>query len=238
MHNEFIPREYLPTFNSCTIEMFLWNIPELEEHFIYFNDDLFVTKYVECEDYFKADKLAFNTSISCLNSMYGCQAKNSYDLIFPRNKSKSTYDILAHEPRPMLKSKCYQCYLNNQKQILESITRFRNSKNLNVYIYWHYVNKYHFKVYCGLSHYYLSKNITEDKVNQIFKNDTLCLNDCEEDKNIYENELINSVFKSRFPYASKYEIEFNPKYINETIYETISKQDKKIKRDLEEDLDN
>ena len=28
-HKDFIPEEYLPTFNSTTIEMFLWNIPGL-----------------------------------------------------------------------------------------------------------------------------------------------------------------------------------------------------------------
>ena len=37
LHKDFIPNKYLPTFNSCTIEMFLWNIPNLSEKFIYAN---------------------------------------------------------------------------------------------------------------------------------------------------------------------------------------------------------
>jgi hypothetical protein len=34
LHKDIIPEEYLPTFNSTTIEMFLKNIPGLSEHFI------------------------------------------------------------------------------------------------------------------------------------------------------------------------------------------------------------
>lgn len=35
--------EVLPTFNSLAIESMLWRIPGLAEHFIYFNDDVFLT---------------------------------------------------------------------------------------------------------------------------------------------------------------------------------------------------
>ena len=33
----------LPTFNSLAIETVLWRIPGLAEHFVYFNDDVFLT---------------------------------------------------------------------------------------------------------------------------------------------------------------------------------------------------
>ena len=42
LHKDFIPEEFLPTFNSCTIEMFLPNINDLSENFIYSNDDIFI----------------------------------------------------------------------------------------------------------------------------------------------------------------------------------------------------
>lgn len=44
----------LPTFNSLSIETFLWRIPGLSEHFIYFNDDVFLTSRVERADFFTA----------------------------------------------------------------------------------------------------------------------------------------------------------------------------------------
>ena len=40
-HAEFIPKKHLPTFNSCTIEMYLHRIPGLSDMFLYSNDDLF-----------------------------------------------------------------------------------------------------------------------------------------------------------------------------------------------------
>lgn len=43
-HEEVIPREYLPTFNSHAIESFLHKIPDISESFIYFNDDFFINE--------------------------------------------------------------------------------------------------------------------------------------------------------------------------------------------------
>lgn len=46
-HNEFIPEEYLPTFSSHAIEMNIHRIPSLAEHFVYFNDDMFLLRPFE-----------------------------------------------------------------------------------------------------------------------------------------------------------------------------------------------
>lgn len=51
-HDMFIPKQYLPTFSSHSIEVNLWRIPDLSEHFIYFNDDVFLTRIVEKSDFF------------------------------------------------------------------------------------------------------------------------------------------------------------------------------------------
>ncbi|MCT4698890.1 stealth family protein [Tenacibaculum haliotis] len=45
--------EYLPTFNSQTIETMLYRIPNLSEHFIYFNDDFFLINKTQSNDFFK-----------------------------------------------------------------------------------------------------------------------------------------------------------------------------------------
>ena len=52
-HKDFIPEEYLPTFNSRTIEMNLWRINGLSEHFIYFNDDVFLNRPVTPDNFYK-----------------------------------------------------------------------------------------------------------------------------------------------------------------------------------------
>ena len=41
-HKDYIPEQYLPTFSSHVIEANLHRIPDLSEHFVYFNDDTFI----------------------------------------------------------------------------------------------------------------------------------------------------------------------------------------------------
>lgn len=55
-HNDFIPRKYLPTFNSRTIELNIHRIKGLSEKFVYFNDDMFLNQTVKPEDFFKDNK--------------------------------------------------------------------------------------------------------------------------------------------------------------------------------------
>ncbi len=45
-------KEYLPTFNCRPIETRLYKIPNLSEHFIYFNDDMFLIKPTKSTDFF------------------------------------------------------------------------------------------------------------------------------------------------------------------------------------------
>jgi len=51
-HEDYIPAEYLPTFSSHTIELNFHRIEGLSEHFIYFNDDFFLTAPTEPTDFF------------------------------------------------------------------------------------------------------------------------------------------------------------------------------------------
>ncbi len=52
-HEEFIPREYLPTFNSNVIEIYLHRIEGLAEQFVYFNDDMYLINRVKQEYFFR-----------------------------------------------------------------------------------------------------------------------------------------------------------------------------------------
>ena len=51
-HDQFIPREYLPTFSGFPTELNLWRIEGISEHIVYFNDDMFLTRPVEKSDFF------------------------------------------------------------------------------------------------------------------------------------------------------------------------------------------
>lgn len=54
-HTDFIPSEYLPTFNSNVIEMNLHRINELSSRFILFNDDLFILQNLTPKDFFNSN---------------------------------------------------------------------------------------------------------------------------------------------------------------------------------------
>lgn len=52
-HKDFIPEQFLPTYNSVVIERYLHKIPDLAEHFVYFNDDFYIINKVGKERFFK-----------------------------------------------------------------------------------------------------------------------------------------------------------------------------------------
>ena len=52
-HEDFIPKEWLPTFSARPIELNLHRIEGLAEQFVYFNDDFFLLRPVKKERFFK-----------------------------------------------------------------------------------------------------------------------------------------------------------------------------------------
>lgn len=52
-HEDYIPQEYLPTFSANPIEVNLHRIEGLEEQFVFFNDDMFITDYVNEKIFFR-----------------------------------------------------------------------------------------------------------------------------------------------------------------------------------------
>lgn len=52
-HEDFIPLQFLPTFNSVVIERYLYRISSLADHFVYFNDDFYIINDVGKERFFK-----------------------------------------------------------------------------------------------------------------------------------------------------------------------------------------
>ncbi len=67
-HEDYIPKEYLPVFNSNLIEIYMHKIPGLSERFVYFNDDFLLIRDVKPEHFFKdgkpRDMLAFQPMVA------------------------------------------------------------------------------------------------------------------------------------------------------------------------------
>lgn len=66
-HEVFIPQKYLPTFNPRSIQLNLHRIPSLSEHFVLFDDDMFLLRRQSPEDYFKEGNPVLGTYLGFLN---------------------------------------------------------------------------------------------------------------------------------------------------------------------------
>lgn len=66
-HSDFIPSEFLPTFNSHTIEAYIYRIEGLSEQFVYFNDDCFLNAPVAPEFFFRNGLPCDNNVESIMN---------------------------------------------------------------------------------------------------------------------------------------------------------------------------
>ena len=64
-HEDFIPKQYLPTFNSHTIELNFHRIKGLSEKFVYFNDDMYLINKSNPEDFFR-------NNLPCDAAVLGC----------------------------------------------------------------------------------------------------------------------------------------------------------------------
>ncbi len=62
-HEDYIPKEFLPVFNSNVLEIYMHKIEGLSERFVYFNDDMFLIRKAGPETFFvggkPCDMLAF-----------------------------------------------------------------------------------------------------------------------------------------------------------------------------------
>ncbi len=100
-HKDYIPKKYLPTYNSNVIELNYHRIKDLSENFILFNDDVFVISPAEEEQFFKNDKpcymllseIAYNydltsgfyhtvfNNLGIINKHFGLQKRKMKDFV-------------------------------------------------------------------------------------------------------------------------------------------------------------
>lgn len=103
-HSDYIPQEFLPTFNANTIEMNLHRIEGLSENFIYFNDDMFPLRSIKESYYFQNDKIcdeAIETPI--IPQLFGDVAKFTWNMraldvaVINRNFNKRMVQKINYE---------------------------------------------------------------------------------------------------------------------------------------------
>ncbi|MFY0714857.1 hypothetical protein J1D01_14360 [Seonamhaeicola sp. NFXS20] len=128
--------QFLPTFNSRTIESFMFRIPNLAEHFIYFNDDFFLINKTEPEDFFrngypvlrgkwqKLDKDKFLKKFK--KQRFGHKYAQQYSA---KLAGFDNYYNFKHTPHPFRKSTFEKYLKTNEEVFIENVKhKFRNKK--------------------------------------------------------------------------------------------------------------
>ena len=140
-HNEFIPGQFLPTFNSTTIEMFLWNIKGLSEKFIYANDDMLPTGELKPSDFFLGNKIKIGwreDDFFTRCNVYGYQCHNCNVALSSKLKVNYQKDKILkplHSFTPMIRSHCKDAFFLIKDFIVPHIRAFRTIYQYNQYIY-------------------------------------------------------------------------------------------------------
>jgi len=217
-HKDYIPKQYLPTFNSCTIESFLWNIPDLADKIIYLNDDMFPINAMSESDFFTGDKpnIKFiEPSSYSQRAIFQSQCRSGIDLItkalnlpaFMPGKIIRPYHISSAITKDCLNKVAKLC----KDTLPATISATRLPKNVNQYIYAYH--QYFTDDYVAKVVDYKYIEVVEDNLTKIMEAlltgdyQMLCLNDSDKIKDYTKlrNQLL-SYFDTKFPNKSKYEV--------------------------------
>lgn len=217
-HKMIIPEKHLPSFNSQTIEMFLSEIPGLGGKFLYLNDDMYFTGDLTPEDFFDGDKVKVNFSTGTHTKetetpLWKLAIQNSQELVdvdrYNSMKENNKYIFPPHNIRPYIKKHFTNAFKEYNKEILESLTKFRGKNNFTIYLFDFYQLK-HGAVTEGdkFSKYFSSQSKVGLVLNAFVNPETIktiCINDTSENLDIERETLITKHFDLKFPDKSKYE---------------------------------
>ena len=215
-HRDFIPQQFLPTFNSCTIEAFLYRIDDISEQFVYFNDDMFPINKLDTTDFFEGNIpcIKFNVRHEYKKTMFRQQCRHSLDIMASTLNVPSypAQDLLLpeHSLSSMLKSSINDVGQKCEKQLCDSITLLRNPRNINQYIYLYYQYFTGNYVDNNISYYYTELDTDMSSIKQIILGNDfhiVCINDSDKIKDYKKTrEELLAIFEEKFPHKCKYEV--------------------------------
>ena len=207
-HEDFIPKEYLPTFNSGMLDMFYHKIPGLNENFIYINDDMIFNKKFEKSDFFKNGKLVFGIKEREYREDWLWDKKRLNNQKLLSLPTDIIYEV-QHSVLPHKVSWSKQAFDKYEEQIINSLSRFRMLKNYNQWLYSLYYFKYNRIINCPHDYFtgYISK-YSYDKITDVNNNNNykvICLNDSDRTTDELEKKF-KKLFTKKFPNKCKYEL--------------------------------
>ena len=230
--NDILPDSAKPSFNSIAIEHCLKNIPDLAEHYIYANDDMFFNAPITPDFFFNKKGypiVRVRKKRKNITGLYLSAVKIAEDLIYKK------YNVLIdNEPHHNIdaytKTDVQNCYETFKEEIDKSInSHFRSPDNIERAIYQKYfvavghgTYKRVSRIDTSLPFYMRIINLIRkkyqkdsslafphyrniDEVLERFNPKLFCINDSEEttdDDRIYVKDFL----KRHFPEKSNFEI--------------------------------
>ena len=219
-HEDYIPREFLPTFNSNVIEMFMHKLPGLSKNFILANDDMIIVKPLSPEHFFMDEKpvdpgIIANRNYALENNKtfkhikYNCaklasELANSKELILYSN---------YHLPMAHSLDIWNEVWAKASKEIIQGLKNSpkRTIRNYNHWLFRYYgllTGKYFVSPeinksgYMGLNDNTILFEITE----RISKSEMICLNDAVKDNSDEIYRIVNLSLSKILPDKSSFEV--------------------------------
>jgi hypothetical protein len=232
-HDEIFPKHIkAPNTNSNVIETTIHTIPNLTEHFIYFNDDLFLGKLTKYTDFFTNDGKIVLPKNYFIDNKINLLKKDKEDILkikYPKYTSKAWQ---YHIPFP-LRKKYIKEFHNEYKDYIYWIQTESNDRR---YVGCNVCTKYNLHCPCqhtifDIQRYMYDKNMVYSKemkdfdknwynlfeasnilnldINKFINNKPLfyCMNDTEENPNKREpvKEKLNLILENFYPVKPYFE---------------------------------
>jgi hypothetical protein len=215
LQSDIIPAEHLPTFNSNTIELHMFNIKDLDEEFLYFNDDIFPMLPMRAEDFFQEGRGIIGMSRHLL----------SMDMFkkICRNSDRAARKALGMRPKcyflrpqhicaPMFRSECRMAYEAVKEDILATLSRTRRAENITQYLFtdFAYLKGRIINRRQPSKHFSMAV-ASPEKIESYLRapeRALVCINDVQLGDKQYRamHDMLHRVFEDIFPEKSKFEI--------------------------------
>lgn len=142
-HEDYIPKEFLPTFNSNVIEMFFSDIDELSDNFILINDDMFFCQKKN-EDFYFSNNLPIVMNLTMVpsnNNNFGktlVNTKNKSNEILGQNFSY----IFSGGHLPICYNKLLHLFIKTRMDLTYfCLNKFRKNNDLTHFLFLDIQNK-------------------------------------------------------------------------------------------------
>ena len=222
-HRRIFEPEALPTFNSHAIGARLHHIPDLAEHYLYFNDDVFLARPVQPSRFFHANGIAqvpfspfqFGTGDPVVGEPAPNSAGKNVRALFAQDFGRQITHKFKHTPHPQIRQVALEVEERYRQEVERTAhSRFRSLEDVGFAATMHH----HYALLTGravpgeyrMRYVDIGSEDAPDRIAAIEASDEVeffCLNDYDTppEAQARVTRMIHDFLESRFPFPSRFE---------------------------------